>query len=182
MRRFFSCAARGFAGDENGVTMLADTGHRTPDTGHRTPDTGHRTSDIGHRALQAASRESMKHDAKCELHESGLRSAISDRATQRRHETPHPAFRFRIVAPHASTRFRRRRRPMSKDRSYAAAGASPRVLRVTAVPSRMTLTSVKSRPIRASRAAARVCARCRSGMLGRGIYRPERISCPGESS
>ncbi|ABN91991.1 hypothetical protein BURPS1106B_A0073 [Burkholderia pseudomallei 1106b] len=32
MRRFFSSAARGFAGDENGVTMPADTGHRTPDT------------------------------------------------------------------------------------------------------------------------------------------------------
>ncbi|ARK80170.1 hypothetical protein BOC40_06850 [Burkholderia pseudomallei] len=45
----FSCAARGFAGDENGVTMPADIGHRTPDTGHRTSDIGHRTSDIGHR-------------------------------------------------------------------------------------------------------------------------------------
>ncbi|ARK97916.1 hypothetical protein BOC43_26985 [Burkholderia pseudomallei] len=56
MRRFFSCAARGFAGDENGVTMPADTGHRTPDTGHRTPDTGHLTSDTGHCKPQAASR------------------------------------------------------------------------------------------------------------------------------
>ncbi|KGC39626.1 hypothetical protein DO73_4343 [Burkholderia pseudomallei] len=37
MRRFFSCAARGFAGDENGVTMPADTGHRTPGIASRKP-------------------------------------------------------------------------------------------------------------------------------------------------
>ncbi|TOZ51105.1 hypothetical protein DIJ60_21230 [Burkholderia pseudomallei] len=37
MRRFFSCAARGFAGDENGVTMPADIGHRTRGIASRKP-------------------------------------------------------------------------------------------------------------------------------------------------
>ncbi|KGY01722.1 hypothetical protein X997_3187 [Burkholderia pseudomallei A79C] len=42
MRWFFSSAARGFAGDENGVTMPADTGHRTSDTGHCKPQAASR--------------------------------------------------------------------------------------------------------------------------------------------
>ncbi|AIS97157.1 hypothetical protein BTHA_3271 [Burkholderia thailandensis MSMB59] len=117
----------------------------------------------------------MKHDAK--RVKQGPRSRMCDRAG--RHFAMRavnmsnrvPLFRFASPAPPASTLRRRHGRPT---RAVMARSSGNRRMPLALSP--MTLTSVKFRRVRTSRPAVSVCTRCRSGMLGRVIYRPDRFS------